>query len=253
MLGRCYYDGRGVSLNYETAVHWYQKAAEQGYAEAQSRLGDYYKYGTGIAQDHAKAVYWYQKAVEQGHAAAQFNLGLCYEYGTGLVQDYAKAAYWYRKGADQGDISSLSALSRFYQQGKGVPQSSEVAAYWQQKAIDSGHRGLQLFLGEDIQQYNDSVKLDYKKKAEQGNAVAQYVLGRLYYEDGDYVNAVKYLTMASQSDTSGAASFLLSKCYRNGFGVPQDVAKADSLQKKALEKGWDEAKSLDDLLKGVFD
>ena len=78
-------------------------------------------------------------------------------------------------------------------------------------------------------------------------------LGRLYYEDGDYVNAVKYLTMASQSDTSGAASFLLSKCYRNGFGVPQDVAKADSLQKKALEKGWDEAKSLDDLLKGVFD
>ena len=194
-----------------------------------------------------------KERAEQGHADAQAYLGYCHDVGKGVTQDYAKAAYWYRKGADQGDISSLSALSRFYQQGKGVPQSSEVAAYWQQKAIDSGHRGLQLFLGEDIQQYNDSVKLDYKKKAEQGNAVAQYVLGRLYYEDGDYVNAVKYLTMASQSDTSGAASFLLSKCYRNGFGVPQDVVKADSLQKKALEKGWDEAKSLDDLLKGVFD
>ena len=48
-----------------------------------------------------------------------------------------------------------------------------------------------------------------------------------------------------------AAAFFLSKCYRFGRGVPQDVAKADELQRAALEKGWDEAKSLEELLESL--
>ena len=35
-----------------------------------------YDGGEGVTQDKEKAVQWYQKAAEQGHADAQYNLGM---------------------------------------------------------------------------------------------------------------------------------------------------------------------------------
>ena len=82
----------------------------------------------------------------------------------------------------------------------------------------------------------------------------------IYYEDGtngapdSYEKAVSFFSKAkadNDASLSGAAAFFLSKCYRFGRGVPKDVAKADTLLKEATEKGWNEAKTLDDLLKKV--
>ena len=47
--------------------------------------------GEGVGQDYAKAVEWYQKAAQQGSAQAQFNLGISYKDGRGVRQDYSKA------------------------------------------------------------------------------------------------------------------------------------------------------------------
>lgn len=95
-----------------------------------------------------------------------------------------------------------------------------------------------------------------RKSAEQDGVYALLYLGRCYYEgrgvSRDYKQAVEYFHKAKEEDISGAAAFLLSKCYRFGRGVPADVAKADSLLKEATEKGWNEAKSLDDLLKNLY-
>ena len=55
---------------------WFRKAAEQGYAEAQSILGTIYEEGQGVEQDYKEAVKWYQLAGEQGNAEAQINLDL---------------------------------------------------------------------------------------------------------------------------------------------------------------------------------
>lgn len=66
----------------------------------------------------------------------------------------------------------------------------------------------------------------------------------------DYGKAVHYLNIARESPdayVSGAACFLLSKCYRNGRGVPKDKEKADSLQDEASKKGYDEAMSIEQL------
>ena len=40
LLGQAYYNGQGVPQDYEQAVAWYRKAAEQGDADAQFSLGD---------------------------------------------------------------------------------------------------------------------------------------------------------------------------------------------------------------------
>jgi TPR repeat protein len=39
-------------------------------------------------------VYWYQKAAEQGLAEAQYNLGFMYVNGKGVLKDYKQAVYW---------------------------------------------------------------------------------------------------------------------------------------------------------------
>jgi TPR repeat protein len=34
------------------------------------------------------SVYWYQKAANQGQAEAQYNLGIAYTFGKGVLKDY---------------------------------------------------------------------------------------------------------------------------------------------------------------------
>ena len=57
--------------NFEEAVKWYRKSAEQGDALGQYALGWMYSNGKGVTQDYAEAVKWYRKSAEQGDASAQ--------------------------------------------------------------------------------------------------------------------------------------------------------------------------------------
>ena len=52
----------------------YHKTAEQGFAAAQSNLGDMFNKGWGVPQDDAEAAKWYRRAAVQGDADAQYSL-----------------------------------------------------------------------------------------------------------------------------------------------------------------------------------
>src|SRR5215470_2049819 len=67
--------------DYATAMRLWRSLADQGNADAQSRLGFLYQNGRGVPQNDAAAVSWYRKAADQGRAPAQVNLGLFYEEG----------------------------------------------------------------------------------------------------------------------------------------------------------------------------
>ena len=51
---------------YKHALGWYKKSAKQGYAPAQSRLGQMYLEGIYVKKDVEKAIFWYEKALAQG-------------------------------------------------------------------------------------------------------------------------------------------------------------------------------------------
>ena len=92
-----------------------KEKAEKGDIESQSLLGALYEVGgEEIKQDYQKAIYWYTKAAEQGNEIAQNRLGHMYELGTGVEQDYQKAIYWYTKAAEQGDEDSKKSLQEVY-------------------------------------------------------------------------------------------------------------------------------------------
>ena len=138
-LGHSYRLGEGVGQDYAMAVEWYRKAAEQGYVPAQNGLGICYDNGFGVEQDYAKAVEWYRKAVVQGYAPAQDNLGTCYECGRGVKQDYAKAVEWYRKAAEQGYARAQYNLGDCYENGRGVEKNRYKAVEWYQQAAARGN------------------------------------------------------------------------------------------------------------------
>ena len=77
--------------DYQEAVKWYQKSADQNYTVALYRLGRCYEFGRGVDKDFAEAVKYFRQAVEQDHIGAQCRLGYCYELGKGVTKDYKKA------------------------------------------------------------------------------------------------------------------------------------------------------------------
>src|SRR6266568_4988506 len=226
---------RSGAQDYAKAVYWFRKAAEQGLAEAQYRLGFFYSWGEGVAKDAAEAVKWYRKAAEQGNAEAQDKLGFRYAVGEGVPKDAAEAARWYRKAAEQGYANAQYNLGNCYYDGEGVAKDQSESVKWMLKAAEQGLRlgqynlGLCYHAGKGVaQDYTESVKW-MRKAAEQGYAHAQYNLGYGYYHgEGvakDYTEAVKWYRKAAEQGFADAQSEL-GFCYRYGEGAGKDYVQA---------------------------
>lgn len=59
-----------------------------------------YRDGLGVSQDYEVAVGWFRRAAEQGEALGQANLGWMYENGRGVQRDRVEAVCWNRRAAD---------------------------------------------------------------------------------------------------------------------------------------------------------
>jgi TPR repeat protein len=130
LVGHAYARGEGVSQDHTQAAIWYRRAAEQGYALAQSYLCAEYVDGVGVPHDFAQAAFWCRKAADQGNDFAQFDMGSFYEQGKGVPQDYALAASWYLKSANQYNHDAQYNLGRLYHEGLGVAKDMSESYFW---------------------------------------------------------------------------------------------------------------------------
>jgi TPR repeat protein len=72
--GLKYERGDNVTVNYQTAMDWYRKAADGGYAQAELSLGIMYMAGRGTPKDPKQAVDWFRRGAEHGLPEAQVQL-----------------------------------------------------------------------------------------------------------------------------------------------------------------------------------
>ena len=110
VLGENFYQKK----DYEKAAYWFEKAAEQGLADAQLRLAFMYKDGEGVTANMDKALYWAEKAAMQGFDLAQTETGVLYSTVKG---DSEKAMYWLEKAAAQGEETAIEILELLKKQG----------------------------------------------------------------------------------------------------------------------------------------
>ena len=177
---------------------WYQKAADNGYAPAQYKVGAYQEeHGT-----RAKMLEYYQKAADSGYAPAQYRMGLQYECEGG-VRNLQTAKEEYQKAAEQNYAPAQYAMGRFCEkEGAGNRQKEEMALSW------------------------------YRLAAEQGNAPAQCAVGR-FYENGmagldrNEAKAIEWYTLG-QDDDSVDVQYVMAHRYLKGIGVARDVQEAVS-------------------------
>jgi|GEM_PF-2609760 len=110
--------------DFDTAYQKLLPLAQDGYAEAQYRLGYLYLNGLGVVQDLLEASKWLVRASDQGHAGAQNDLATLYLNGQGGIErNLAMALGLYRLAAAQGHPAAVRNLEKILQ-----PQNEEVAA-----------------------------------------------------------------------------------------------------------------------------
>jgi TPR repeat protein len=80
----------------------------------------------------------HRKAAEQGDAIAQFKLGFAYAIGTGTSMNSVESAKWLRRSADQGNTGAQGMLGMAYANGEGVPKDQVMAYMWLNLAAASG-------------------------------------------------------------------------------------------------------------------
>lgn len=119
----------GVTYSKEIAESLYRKAAERGYARGQWELGYMYESGRVVETNYEQAVYWYRKAADQDDSGFQYDFGEMFFYGNCCVeQNYLQAMYWYKKAAEQGDSRGVRKLGIMYKYGMDVPKDETEAA-----------------------------------------------------------------------------------------------------------------------------
>ena len=209
-LGNCYYNGEDTAKDYYEAFRWYKKSAEKGYMYAERSLGYCYEYGEGTAKDIYEAFKWYKKSADKGNAEAQVDVGLCYEYGKVMAKDYNEAFKWYRKAAEQGNMYGQRNLGNCYYNGWGTAQDYNEACKWYRKAAE-----------QDFPRAWVSVGYCY----ETGLGTAQ-----------DYYEAFRWYKKAAEQGYEVGMNNL-GRCYYNGWGTAKDYYEAFRWYKKAAEKG----------------
>ena len=214
-LGECYDDGTGVFRDDREATELFRKAAEAGHAGAAYRLGVRSALGLGAPRDAEAAYLWYKTAAEKGNADSCRALALALERGEGCEPDPAEALRWHQKAADGGVGLSALDLGRALLTGRGrdrdipgaisyfvkayesgVPAAaadlglfyynaegeSENAALWLARAVDAGQPNATLPYADLLRSGRGVARNPIREAAFDGNAEAQFELGRIYYD-----------------------------------------------------------------------
>lgn len=246
MLGKCYYSGKGTKLNYSMAVELFNEAAKYNHAEAKLYLGECYYHGNGIERDIERAFKLYKqsdkdvslvksteyagyckkrehfnecrKLAEKGNIEAQYGLGKLYYDGDyydciARCDSNKEAAKWYKKAAESGYMDAQYAFAECCRNGYGTGVDTAEAVKWYEKAL---HQGKEL------------------------NAEILCFIGSYYYNNCNYTEAIKWLKAAEFEND--IAQYLLGRCYYDGNGVNKDHIKAKYYYEKSANNGNTQAR-----------
>jgi TPR repeat protein len=186
-VGMLHEAGIGTPEDPAAAARWYRRAADQGDADAQHRLGIFYGVGRGgVSKDPERAMALFRQAAEQGHARAQSDLGYAYHQGLGTDKNLVKAREWYERAAAQDYAIGLTYLGNFHFRGLGgLPEDHARAAELYRRAADMGYARAQANLahllehGAGVPKDIEAAKRLYKQAAEQGDETAAADFRRL--------------------------------------------------------------------------
>ena len=82
----------------------------------QNTIGNHFK----DKGNYDEAIKWYRKGAQNGASTSCWNLGDCYEHGLGVEQNYEEAMKWYVKAKELGNGGANMAIERLKKKGVSV-------------------------------------------------------------------------------------------------------------------------------------
>ena len=231
--------------DYARALHWAERAARNGFAEALALLGFIRTSGPDAMRSRADGERFYQAAAEAGTAqgklgwamallrrntpeaamqactllhsaaaaglpAAHYLLGAITESGVAGEQDFATATEHYRDAAEHGHAAAQFRYGMALLAGRGIEPDAFEAESWLRRA------------------------------ALAGESAAAAVVGDLYAAQGalppNYVEAAAWFRRAAEAGHAGAAR-ALARLILRGAGVPADPQEAIHWLRTAIAGG----------------
>lgn len=249
---------------YSLAFIYFKKSSDQGDPYSAYNLANLYYNGYGITQNYEKALELYKSAAEQDLPVALFELGCAYENGFhGIVsKDLSKAAEYYKKGAELGDVDCKNSLAAMYMKGKGVRKNQKKGfrLFWDISERDKNAKcnlamcyqhgcGTDKNILAAINIYNklasegDTFAIERLEKLsdEIKDASHFFTLGSCYDlgkgVECDAEKAIKYYTIAADMGHD-RARHNLAHIYRYGnHGIEINIEKAIEYYSAAVENG----------------
>lgn len=203
-----------------TCVGWYEKAFENGEADAAFKLYCIYKDGALVDKDISKSIMWLQKGAEAGNSGCQLDLAYRYLSGEWLEKDSSLAVEWMTAAAANGSATAMGNLSLMYEKGDGVEQDYEKSDEWAIKAAENGdaaqarRHALYYADGDGFLPQSTEKALELLQiGANAGDAASDYFIAHYYIEgkivDRNYEKAIPYLETAGRKGYKLALDMLL--------------------------------------------
>jgi enhanced entry protein EnhC len=269
LVGLMYDRGIGVTADQSQAINWYEKSPSNPMTAF--ILGTYYSQGHGVSKNQEKGKTLLQQAADAKFSYADLNLAVMKQQlgeaflpeldnsTAGLlladyylsrandVQQMQQAREIYQHFAEKGDRDGQVKLGFMLEQGLGGVADLANAEKWYSAAAEQGQVVAQYLLGHLYQLGRIGNQPDYalaKKwysSAQSNYAPAAVALGFVNDTvDDDYAHAqASYQIAADQRDPIG--QFNLGLIYEKGKGRPVDFIKAKELYQKAAEQGHSQA------------
>jgi hypothetical protein len=263
-VGRCYLEGVGVPPSRSQGARWLERAANQGYVEAQALLATLFIHGlaadagdghlgaanlfaadTTVAPDYAAAERWARRAADGGSADGQALLAFILTSGPEDRRNPDEALEWYRKsaaaGCPQGHLGYALSMAR---DGGADPAMQARIIEHLQSAADASLPTALYLLGM-ITERGLGLPTDpvaaadfYRRAAEKGHRGGQARWGLALLEGrgvaADPLDGESWLRRAALAGDPEAAA-LVGDLYAKGGKLPPNFAEAAIWFRRAAE------------------
>jgi TPR repeat protein len=239
LLADSYFHGRGVPVDFQTALSLYGHAAERGDLDAQCQFGHMLSAGIAIERDYPEALRWLGAAAEQNHPGACYNLGVMYEQGRGVAADPLRAAEFFGRAADRGEARAAYSLAVLILRGvEGLPHALSDAFVLMRNAAASGDSNALFYMG----YFHETGEIAPRDVFE---AVANYFSAAKQGHLQAMASVVRVVGEVIEASNNGdpQAAMLLGDLLYAGCGIVADQPKAVELYSVAAEAGVPDAQA----------
>ncbi len=239
--------GRTEEHGSPAMVRWLRKAAEAGDVGAWYSYGHYPFEATG-GPTKAEGVTWLRKAAERDHVLAQDALGDALASGWAGKVDVPAALGWYHRAAKLGSTSAMVAIAGLQDDGK-IAGGPKEAIRWLRRAAELGAMNVDGQLARMLTDEDPAEALRWHlRDAAFSPENYEWNLHReirqllAAHPDAsfDYAGFAAWLAKAAGWGYR-QAQHDLALLYREGKGVPRDLAQAQRWLREAARNGLAEA------------